>query len=88
MENMHVHPDLLKRMNDLRRQDAVARADRWRLTRLATSSQQDWFSRQGCWLLCRLGRTMVQLGRRLEARGAAHWAEVTDNRRLQPTLRS
>ena len=74
MESMHVHPDLLKRMNDLRRHDAETRADRWRLTRLATGSQLDWVSRQRCWLLCQLGRTMVQLGRRLEAQGAMRGA--------------
>ena len=93
---LYAHPELLKRMSDLRRQEAMRRAEHWRLVRLATGSRPGWLSRQGCWLLCQLGRTMVGLGRRLEGYGSARWAGATaarwvgamDDRRLRHYLGS
>jgi hypothetical protein len=37
-----------------------------RLAHQAGTLQRGWMSRQGCWLLCRLGRLLVALGQRLE----------------------
>lgn len=33
------------------------------------SPSRRWLPRQGCWLLCQMGRMLVMLGRRLEQYG-------------------
>ena len=59
--------DLEKRLHDQRRQEAVQVAENWRQLRLARKQRPTWVTRQGCWLLCRLGRLLVALGQRLQA---------------------
>ncbi|MBN1580671.1 MAG: hypothetical protein JXA89_08195 [Anaerolineae bacterium] len=69
MEYMQVN--LYKRVEDQRRADRRRDAERWRLLRQGRRrSEQDWLSRQGCWLLCQLGRWMVRLGQGLQRAGA------------------
>jgi hypothetical protein len=62
-----MNPEMLKRVEDERRQDQRRQAEQWRLVRLASQGRSPgWLSRQGYWLLCQLGRWMVSLGRQLQ----------------------
>lgn len=40
-----------------------------RKARLAGALPQGWMARQGCWLLCQMGRLLVAMGLRLEQYG-------------------
>ena len=62
-----LHPDFDTAAAKTRHADIRREAERWRRTRIGRS---DWLHRQGCWLLCWLGRMLVRLGRRLEHYGA------------------
>ena len=64
-----MHPDLRKRMEDRRRLEAEQVARNWRLLHRADGRHR-WITRQGCWLLCQLGRALVWSGRRLQEAGA------------------
>ena len=66
----HLNLELYKRIDDLRREDERRRADAWRRQRQIGWVRRGWLSRQGCWVLCRVGHALVRLGRRLEAYGA------------------
>jgi hypothetical protein len=73
----HLNLELYKQVDDLRRADERQQARRWRLSRhlsarLPARRQQSWLSRQGCWLLCQLGRRMVNLGRQLQQVGLSN----------------
>ena len=65
----YMHPDLQKRMEDRRRLEAEQYATNWRLLH-RSDGQQRWVARQGCWLLCQVGRALVWSGRRLQEVGA------------------
>jgi hypothetical protein len=70
MMQTYMPGDLENRMIDQQRRDAEREAERWRLSRLAHVQVRGWAVRQGCWLLCQLGRWLIQLGRTLQAYGA------------------
>jgi hypothetical protein len=56
-------------MEDRRRAEMMYRAEAWRLLRQVGEPRSQWLTRQGCWLLCQLGRFLVELGRQLERYG-------------------
>jgi hypothetical protein len=68
MELFWVHPYLAKRMEQVRRQELLSRVAHWRLLREADADRSRWFSRQGCWVLCQLGRLLERTGRWLQER--------------------
>jgi hypothetical protein len=57
---------MAKRVAEEQRQDLLREAETYRLLRQAGIGRPGWSSRQVCWLLSRLGRVLVVLGRRLE----------------------
>jgi hypothetical protein len=67
---LYVHPDLQKRVEDRRRQEAMRVAETWRLLRQARAQRPARLSRPGCWLLCQLGHLLVRWGRRLQEVGS------------------
>jgi hypothetical protein len=62
--------ELSKLVEDARRADERRQAEHWRLLRRVRGDHRGWLSKQGCWLLCQLGRMLVRVGRRLERYGA------------------
>ena len=63
---LYVHPDLQKRVEDRRRQEAMRVAETWRLLHQARAQRPTRLSRSGCWLLCQLGHLLIRWGRRLQ----------------------
>jgi hypothetical protein len=70
------HPNLQAAAAKARHADIRREAERWRLTRQGSVARVDWLSRQGCWLLCHLGRALVWLGEQLERWGSARLSPV------------
>lgn len=70
-----LHPDIDMAAAKARHADIRREAERWRRTR-AAQAQSSWFSRQGCWLLCQLGQTLVWMGSYLESWGSAQLASA------------
>ena len=70
MDLIYNQPALLDRDNALRRQQAMRRAQRWRLQRLALGQRQNRAAHNIRRLLCWLGGWMVKVGRRLQKLGA------------------
>ena len=69
----HLNLELYKQVDDLRRADERQQALMWRLSRqVSARGQPSWLSQQGCWLLCQLGRWMVNLGRQLQQYGLSN----------------
>ena len=60
---------LAKVLMDMNVQEVARRRERRRLLREAGVHKRGWLSRQGCWLLCQLGRLLVALGQQLEQYG-------------------
>lgn len=67
----YMHPDLRKRMEDRRRQEAMEYAANWRLLHRSSTGRLAWPSRQACWFLCQVGRLLVWSGQRLQEAVAA-----------------
>lgn len=65
---MYPYAFFAQRLIELRVEEALRAAERNRLLREAGIQRQGWLSRQGCWLLCQLGRLLVALGQRLQKR--------------------
>jgi hypothetical protein len=61
--------DIHLRIEARRRAEERQQAELWRLMRRGRQRRQSWLSRHGCWMLCRLGRALVRLGRQLESYG-------------------
>jgi hypothetical protein len=69
----HLNLELYQRVDGLRRADERQQAHMWRISRqLSARGEPNWLSRQGCWLLCQLGRWMVSLGRQLQQGGLSN----------------
>lgn len=68
-----LHPDFDTAAAKARHTDIRREAEHWRRTR---APRQSWFSRQGCWLLCRLGQALVWMGGHLESWGAVRLARA------------
>ena len=66
----YVCPDLVKRVEKRRREEAMNQAECWRLLRRTGIDRRGWLSIQVCRLLCQLGRLLITLGRRLESYGS------------------
>ena len=60
---------LARRIVDGHIREVMVWCETRRLLRAAGIDQRGWLSRGGCWLLCRLGRLLVTLGRRLQRYG-------------------
>ena len=64
------------RVRQEEKKDQLRQAARWRLLREAGLVHELQIKRSACWLLCRLGRALVSLGKQLEQVGqprlAAH----------------
>lgn len=65
---MYPYAFFAQRLIELRVEEALRAAERNRLLREAGIQRQGWLSRQGCWLLCQLGRLLVALGQLLQKR--------------------
>ena len=63
--------DLYQRMEHFRRAEMERDAAEWRVLH-AAHRQRSWFARSGCWLLCQLGRELVELGRALQRAGQVY----------------
>lgn len=59
----------LEREVQTRMQEAQRDAENRRLLRSVKMDQRRWLPRQGCWLLCQLGRLLVALGQHLQRYG-------------------
>jgi len=59
----YISYDFGKRITDLRVAEVLQQAESRRLLREAG------IARQGCWLLCQLGRFLIKVGHRLERHG-------------------
>ena len=70
MELWTMHPDALVEIDAQKRHEAIQRAKRWHLMRETLSNQPSWTRKQSCWMLCQLGRLLVNLGQHLERYGA------------------
>lgn len=68
---LYMHPDMQKRVQDGRRQEAMRQAEVWRTLHQgrARASRPGWLYGQRCWLLCQLGRLLVRVGQQLEGYG-------------------
>jgi hypothetical protein len=53
---------------EMRVEEALRTAELNRWLREAGIQRRGWLSRQGCWLLCQLGRLLVVLGQYLQKR--------------------
>lgn len=51
------------------KKDLLRQAERWRLLREAGLVCKISLKRSACWLLCKLGRALVAMGRQLEQYG-------------------
>ena len=68
---VYVNPYLFKMMMDMKVEETLREAETRRLLRQAGIDRRGWLLRQGCWLLCGVGRLMVILGQRLQQYGAS-----------------
>jgi hypothetical protein len=50
-------------------EEAARHSEFRRMLREANIERRGWLSRQGCWLLCQIGRLLVAVGHRLEQSG-------------------
>jgi len=66
---MYLSPELHSRVQRERRQEMLHDAEMFRLLRQGRRRQQTWIARQGCWILCQLGRWLVRLGQQLQNAG-------------------
>lgn len=62
---------MAKTIMEIRFEEAQCKAGSEELLRQAGLEPRDWFSRQGCWLLCQMGHLLVALGKQLMSFGAA-----------------
>jgi hypothetical protein len=69
--------ELCGQIEELRRDDERRQAEAWRLWRQVRLAEPSWLARQGCRLLCQLGRALVRAGRQLEGYGLSRHV-VTD----------
>jgi hypothetical protein len=53
---------------EMRVEERLRRAEIDRQVREAGVRRRGWLSRQGCWLLCQVGRLLVAVGARLQER--------------------
>jgi hypothetical protein len=63
------HFFLTEQETEMKVQEALREAGRRRLLREARIDQRGWLPRQGCRLLCRMGRLLVTLGQQLQRLG-------------------
>jgi hypothetical protein len=63
--------DLYQRMEHMRRAGMERDAAKWRLLN-GYRQRRSWVARCGCWLLCKIGRQLVLLGRMLQHTGQSH----------------
>ena len=66
---LYMHPDMQKRVQDGRRQEAMRQAEDWRVLHQGKAGRSSWFHERGCWLLCQLGHLLVWVGQQLEGYG-------------------
>jgi hypothetical protein len=59
-------PNLFKVLMDIKVEETLREAETRRSVRQASIDRRGWLLRQGCWLLCQVGRMLVNLGRRLQ----------------------
>jgi len=57
---------LYEREMQSKHREALRQAEQRRLLRQARTAQRHWLPRPGCWLLCHLGRLLVNLGQQLQ----------------------
>ena len=66
---MYLNLELHSRVEKDRRQDILRDIEIRRLLRPDESRRRTWLARQGCWVLCQLGRWLVRLGQQLQSAG-------------------
>jgi hypothetical protein len=66
---MYMSLELHKRVEEDRRQDILRDIEIRRLLSQGKPRQRKWLARQGCWILCQLGRWLVRLGQQLQSAG-------------------
>ena len=59
-------PNLFKVLMDIKVEETLREAETRRLLHEAGIDGRGWLLRQGCWLLCQVGRLLVNLGQRLQ----------------------
>ena len=57
---------LFRVMMDMKVEETLREAETRRMLRQSGIDRRGWLLRQGCWLLCGVGRLLVILGRRLQ----------------------
>ena len=80
------HYDLVKRVAEMRVEDALHRAEVRRLLCEAGIDDRGWITRQGCWLLCQVGHGLVALGHRLEQYASASGLPAGSHERPTPLV--
>ena len=63
---VHGDPYLFKALMDMKVEETLREAETRRMLRQASIDRRGWLLRQGCGLLCRVGRLLVILGQRLQ----------------------
>lgn len=74
MELWTMHPDALVEIEAQKRREAIQRARLWHMMHEALNDHPSWARKQSCWILCQLGRLLVNLGQQLERYGAPQTA--------------
>ena len=69
MELWTTHPDALVKIEAQKRHEAIQRAKLWHTVRAVLNDHPSWTKKQSCWILCQLGRLLVNLGHQLERYG-------------------
>jgi hypothetical protein len=67
---LHAYDHTTRLMVDRMVEERLEQAERLRMVRQAGAGGHAWVLRLGCWLLSRVGRLLVIIGRRLEQYGA------------------
>lgn len=69
MEFWVMHPDSLVELEARKRGEAIKSARQWRIADEMAGSQPRWTRKQSCWVLCQLGRLLINIGQHLEQYG-------------------
>ena len=69
IDTVYMNLELHKRVGEERRQDMLRDIAIWRLLHQGKPHQRTWLVRQGCWVLCQLGRWLVRVGQQLQSAG-------------------